>query len=137
MPSRILQSFQRRGQMLLLGSRSQGYGDAAAPGTWHSTTELHSPLSHPFPSTMHSKRAESSFNTLLQKQRGGKKSIHNLHIEGWFHKCSFVRPQVKGESKNVHVCYFNLTSGICNTLCLTPFWLNKTGFPQCMRQYRS
>lgn len=99
-PSRTPQSIQRGSQMLLLGTRPQGYGDAAAPGTWHSTAGLHLLLSHPFPSTTRSKRAESSFHAWLQKWREGEKeNTHNLHIEGLSQNCSFVRSRVKGRVK--------------------------------------
>lgn len=89
-----------------------------------------------------------SFNHALEKgrvilqcatsetERGKKEHSQPLHWR-FVPQMFFWETKNKRESKNVHGCYFNLTSGIWNTLCLTPFWLDETGFPQRMRQYRS
>lgn len=58
-----------------LETSPQDCRDEAVPGTWHSTTELHLLLLHPFLSTTHSKKAESSCNPLLQKGRGEKRTF--------------------------------------------------------------
>lgn len=124
-------------KLLLLETSPQDCRDEAVPGTWPSTTGLPLLLSHPFLSTTHSKRAESSSNPLLQKLRGGEKRIFMtfaLRFVPWHFFCEAER---KWESKNLHGCYFDLTPGTHNTLCLTPFWLDRTGFPQCRRQWRS
>lgn len=120
-------------KLLLLETSPQDCGDEAVPGTWHSTTELHSLLLHPFLSTTHSKKAESSSNPLLQKGRGEKRKFMTF---AWrFVLQNFFREtESKWESENLHGCYFDLTPGTHNTLCLTPFWLDRTGFPQCRRQ---
>lgn len=75
-----------------------------------------------------------------EMEREKEKAIHNLHIEGLFHKCFSVRcllNRSRREGKNTQGSYFGFTPGIYNTLCLTPFWLDEASFPQCMRQYGS
>lgn len=123
-------------KLLLLGTSPQACRDEAVPGTWHSTTEIHLLLSHPFLSTTHSKRAESSSNHCFRNGEGEKRTFitftWRLVPQNFF--CETKR---KWESKNLHGCYFDLTPGTHNSLCLTPFWLGRTGFPQCRRQWRS
>lgn len=119
--------------LLLLGTSPQACRDEAVPGIWHSTTELHLLLSHPFLSTTHSKRAESSSKPLLQKWRGEKR-IFITFAWRFVPQNFFCEIERKWESKNLHGCYFDFTPGTHNTLCLTPFWLGRTGFPQCRRQ---
>lgn len=120
-------------KLLLLGTSPHDCRDEAVPSTWLSTTEFHSLLLHPFLSTTHSKRAESSSNPLLQKWRG-KKRTFIIFAWRFAPQNFFCETESKWKSKNLHGCYFDLPPGTPNTLCLTPFWLDRTGFPQYRRQ---
>lgn len=48
----------------------------------------------------HTQKGQSHPSTCyFRNGEAGKKNIHNLHIEGLFHKGFFVRPRVKGRVK--------------------------------------
>lgn len=121
-------------KLLLLGTSPQACRDEAVPGTWHSQPLSCTCCFHILFFQPHTQKGQSHLLTHRFRNGEGEKRTFIIFPWRFVPRNSFCEAERKRDNKNLHGCYFDLTPGTHNTFCLTPFWLGRTGFPQCRRQ---